>query len=165
MPSHHTQLNAPTSTKAQNPLLRRIRPPAPYLLTHHLLLLHALRRHLPDPPELQILVPGARAHHVPSRPDAAEQHPRVVGVPDLCDALHARVRVHHDRVRRVSVRREKLLPMGRPLDGGDLGGCAQCVQPGAGGAVPDVDGGIVGPATGSEEGGLPGTPCDCLRSV
>lgn len=38
------------------------------------------------------------------------------------------------------------------------------MQPGAGGAVPDVDGGVVGSATGSEKGGLPGTPRDCLSS-
>lgn len=71
-----------------------------------LLFLH--RRYLPYPPKLEILVTGARAHHIPRGTDAAEQHARVVGVPDLCDAVQRWVCVDHDRVRWVSVRRQEL---------------------------------------------------------
>jgi hypothetical protein len=44
------------------------------------------------------------------------------------------------------VRGEELFAMRREDDGGDLGRRGDGVQTGAGGAVPDVDGGVVSPA-------------------
>src|SRR5712691_2583004 len=83
-------------------------------------LLFLRRWHLPYPPKLEVLVAGARAHHIARGTDAAEQHARVVGVPNLCDAVQRWVCVDHDRVRWVSVGRQELFLVRRPEDGSNL---------------------------------------------
>lgn len=119
----------PNSTDAQNPLLGRIQPPTTNIIHTRLLLLLPARlsRHVPHPPKLQILIPSARANDVARRTQTAEKHPRLMGVPNLRDALHARVGVQHDRVGGVPVGGEEFLAMWGPLDGGDLGWGAEGV--------------------------------------
>lgn len=79
-------------------------------------------------------------------------------VADLSDAFQRRVRVHHDRIRRVPVSREELLLMRRPLQGGDLRGRGEGVEACARGRVPNVYGRVVGTAASCEERALPGAP-------
>jgi hypothetical protein len=123
------QILPPNSTDAQNPLLGRIQPSTTNIIhTRRLLLLPAcLSRHVPHPPKLQILIPSARTNDVARRTQAAEKHPRIMRVPNLRDAFHARVGVQHDRVGGVPVRGEEFLAMWGPLDGGDLGWGAESV--------------------------------------
>jgi hypothetical protein len=123
-----------------------------------------LRRwYLPYPPKLEVLVPSARAHHIARGTDAAEQHARVVSVPNLCDAVQRWVCVNHDRVRWVSVCRQELFLVRRPVDGSNLTWRFQRVQSSARRTVPYVDCGIVrAPAT-SQKGWLPWAPRKSLH--
>ena len=114
--------------------------------------------YFPYPPKLEILVPRARAHHVAPGADAAEQHARVVRVPDLRDALQRRIRVHHDRIRWISVRRQEFLLVRRPLHRSHLRRQFQRVQPSPRRAIPNVDGSIVRAATARQKGRLPWAP-------
>jgi N-acetylmuramic acid 6-phosphate (MurNAc-6-P) etherase len=57
---------------------------------------------------------------------------------------------------------EELLSMGREMQARDLGRCSVCVQTGASGAVPYVDGRVVCASAGREQVGLPRGPSESL---
>ncbi len=129
----------------------------------NLFLLRRGARHLPYLPELQGLVSTSGEHHVSCRTDTTEQHPRVVRISNFCDALHTWVRVNHNRIGGVSVRREYLLLMWRPLNGTDLRWCLLRVHACAGVDIPDIDRSVVCSSPGGEKRGLPWTPSYSLR--
>lgn len=52
----------------------------------------------------------------------------------------------HEGIGGVAVGGDELFAVGRPVEGGDLGGGVGGVEARAGGGVPDVDGGVVGAA-------------------
>ena len=60
-------------------------------------------------------------------------------VADLSDALHAWVRMEHERVGRVPVRGEQLLAVRAEENGGNLRWGTQGMKACAGGGVPDVE--------------------------
>lgn len=64
----------------------------------------------------------------------------------------------HDRVGWVSVGREELFAMRRPLNGRDLRRRTECVETSAGSTVPDIDCGVICPTPRCKEGRLPRTP-------
>lgn len=84
-------------------------------------------------------------------------------VADLAYALERGVAMHHDGVGGEAVRGEELFAVGRPLDGCHLRGRRERMQACARGGIPDVDGRVVGAATGGEKSGLPVTPCNGLN--
>ena len=126
-------------------------------------LLLLLPGYLPYPPKLEILVSRARTHHIAPGTNTTEKHARVMRVPDLRDAVQRRIRVHHDRVRRVPVRRQELLLVRRPLNRGHL--CRQFhrVQSSPRRAIPNVDGSIVRAAAARQKGRLPWAPGKSLE--
>ena len=128
-------------------------------------LLFFRRWYLPDPPKFEILVTSARAHHIARRADAAEQHARVVSVPDLCDAVQRWVCVDHDRVSWVSVGRQELFLVRRPVDGSNLGWRFQRMQPSARRTVPYVDGGVIRTPATSQKRWLPWAPRNRLQKA
>lgn len=79
-------------------------------------------------------------------------------IANLGDAFKRWVRVYHDCIRRVSVRREKLFLVWRPLQGRDLGRRSEGVKTCARSRVPDVYGCIIGTTASGEERALPGAP-------
>lgn len=121
-------------------------------------LLLLLPGYLPYPPKLEVLVSRARAYHVAPGANTTEQHARVMRVPDLRDAVQRRIRMHHDRVRRIPVRRQEFLLVRRPLNRSHLRRQFHRVQSSPRRAIPNVDSSIVRAAAACQKGRLPWAP-------
>jgi hypothetical protein len=79
-------------------------------------------------------------------------------VSDLRDAVQGRIRVDHYRIRRISVSRQELLLVRRPLNRSHLRRRFQRMQSSSRRAIPDVDRSIVRTASARQKGRLPWAP-------